>query len=256
MLPTRETSHAAWYTNRLKGFGGRVDQILPSGFPAYARILHPVEGPGSSQALWSEVAASGGARLDPFVQFSALAGTDAPISARQEWAGWAPAVGNLKLPQLRSLADILARHTKGAGICWLALWTGYAGLPRAWQVIPKVLQPSRAYYLFKADVHDLIPFSVDLDRIQWESLSGETLPSASATATSTSDKWPQSPEGSGPSQSPNQWWPDDHGWCVATGVDLDSTLVAGPDYVIEEILTSNELESLEVAPSHDLSSAH
>jgi hypothetical protein len=56
-------------------------------------------------------------------------------------------------------------------------------------------------------------------------------------------------------QSPNQWWPQDHAWCVASEIDIDSTLVAGPDDLIAEITTHPELEAFAVKPTDDLTLA-
>jgi hypothetical protein len=44
-------------------------------------------------------------------------------------------------------------------------------------------------------------------------------------------------------QSPNIWWPDDHSWCVATEIDLDSTYVGGTEGCINRIMTDPGLES-------------
>jgi hypothetical protein len=40
----------------------------------------------------------------------------------------------------------------------------------------------------------------------------------------------------------NLWWPDDHAWCVATEIDLDSTYVGASEACIEELLANSELE--------------
>jgi hypothetical protein len=55
------------------------------------------------------------------------------------------------------------------------------------------------------------------------------------------------------SQSANLIWPPDHSWCIATEIDWDSTLVAGPDSVADGILGDARLEAFEVAYEDDLS---
>jgi hypothetical protein len=40
----------------------------------------------------------------------------------------------------------------------------------------------------------------------------------------------------------NLWWPDDHAWCVATEIDLDSTYVGASEACIEELLANSKLE--------------
>ena len=40
----------------------------------------------------------------------------------------------------------------------------------------------------------------------------------------------------GPRLCPNLWWPDDRAWCVASEIDLDYTLVGGPDELCVELV--------------------
>ncbi|QHE73049.1 hypothetical protein [Rhodococcus sp. WAY2] len=48
---------------------------------------------------------------------------------------------------------------------------------------------------------------------------------------------------------PNFWWPDDHTWCVATGIDSDSTLLATNDGALAEaVLSDPRLEALKLEP--------
>jgi hypothetical protein len=54
-------------------------------------------------------------------------------------------------------------------------------------------------------------------------------------------------------QSANLIWPPDHSWCIATDIDWDSTLIAGPESVADGILDDRRLEAFEVAYDNDLS---
>jgi hypothetical protein len=49
-------------------------------------------------------------------------------------------------------------------------------------------------------------------------------------------------------QSPNLFWPQDRGWCVATEIDLDSTYVGGSPALIDDLLQDPRLEALAVHP--------
>ena len=56
---------ASWIGPRLSAFGAnRVDSVIPSGFPAYVRLLHPVwhraRGESVRMVRWGEVAAWSG----------------------------------------------------------------------------------------------------------------------------------------------------------------------------------------------------
>ena len=53
-------------------------------------------------------------------------------------------------------------------------------------------------------------------------------------------------------QSPNLFWPDDRQWCVATEIDFDSTLVAGSDALIDELMHTPLLETLPIQPGDSL----
>lgn len=55
------------------------------------------------------------------------------------------------------------------------------------------------------------------------------------------------------SQSANRIWPKDHAWCIATEIDWDSTLVAGPAAMCSAILTDDRVEVFEVGYDDDLS---
>ena len=54
-------------------------------------------------------------------------------------------------------------------------------------------------------------------------------------------------------QSPNLLWPADRSWCVASEIDFDSTLIAGPVQLIEAVLAAPALEAWEVHEDDDLS---
>ena len=73
LVPDARVEQADWYTAALAGFGGRVECVVPRGYPAYARILHPAQG-RRGRATWSEVAAYTGRVLHPLAQFASLAG--------------------------------------------------------------------------------------------------------------------------------------------------------------------------------------
>lgn len=47
-------------------------------------------------------------------------------------------------------------------------------------------------------------------------------------------------------QSPNVFWPDDHAWCVATEIDLDSTYLGGTMKLISDVMADERLEAVPV----------
>ncbi len=74
-----------------------------------------------------------------------------------------------------------------------------------------------------------------------------TLPAAASMG------WHAAPECFVP-QSPNLFWPHDRSWCVATEIDLDSTVVAGTNELVRAVLAAPGLEAWPVAADDSLSS--
>ena len=103
---------AAWIAPRLGAFGSGVGGIIPAGFEAYARILHPAES-AEEHVRWSTVAAATGKVAHALMQFHTLVGvgpydTDVDSAA---WSGTVPDQGDLEPESLAALLDVLARYT-------------------------------------------------------------------------------------------------------------------------------------------------
>jgi len=248
LTPDSRVEQAEWCTAALAGFGGRVECVVPRGYPAYARILHRAGRPSSGSVRWAEVAAATGRVLHPLAQFASLAGRwEYEDRVGLGWPGENPDEGTLDVEQLRGLCRILARHTTTAEHCWLAVWEGWGNLPSAWpHSYPRIRQPHRAYFLFQRPLVDVVDFSIAID-----SLHEESSPSPAAADA------PAVPPGARPVhlQSPSQWWPADRAWAVATEIDFDSTLVAGSEGLIQEIVNHDELEAFRVESTDDLTTA-
>ena len=230
---------------QLPMFTGEVSAIVPEGFPAYARILHPAGGMYDVPVRWSDVAAKTGRTMHRLVQFHAINPPDAfgSISLPNP-----PDTGNLPADQLRVLSAALSQHTNTPDTCWFCLWEGHGWLhdsgtgkvvftkidandvefnspdtPPLSEVLraavlnaPRVHLPDRAYLLFEGPLQAAAEFG-------WFLTSEYFVP-----------------------QSPNLFWPDDHAWCVASEIDLFCTLVAGSDELIESLIADPRLEAWRV----------
>ena len=68
---------ADWIGPRLASWedGHTITIVVPAGFEAYARVLHPVQTTGSGDRLvrWADVAAWSGMPLRPDAQFHSIA---------------------------------------------------------------------------------------------------------------------------------------------------------------------------------------
>lgn len=163
-----------------------------------------------------------------------------PSSGR--WGGESPEQGNLDSAALSALCDVLAGHTRPEVDGVFALWDGYGwirgtpsvapvgrsapiapALPEGVLNGPRLRLPSRSYLLFTGS----LPAAASMG---WHATSAWFVP-----------------------QSPNLFWPADRSWCVATEVDLDSTVVAGSNELVGAVLAAPGLEAWPVAADDSLS---
>jgi hypothetical protein len=249
--PVSDASAADWVLSGIGPFGSGVGGLVPHGFGAYARVFHPAWGVGGRPVTWGEVAAWSGRVMHPLAQFGALA---APVRGHGEsprpWRE-TPDVGTMPPAALAALCDVLSRHTGSADRCWFCVWDGYhsgvssrvtatftasapppsgraaegeedesaggesldAGLPAEIADGPVVALPERTYLLLGGPLY----------------AAGElSMPGVSF-------------------QSPNLFWPDDHAWCVATEIDLDSTYLGGSPALVRDLLADERLEACPVS---------
>lgn len=234
-----DVAPADWLAARLKGGSGAEPWIVPTGFAAYARVLHPVEfRNGRSPVTWAHVAEVVGGRIEAHTRWHVLIGSDAPYRRTSElWPDGYPQWGNLDLRSLQGLCDALAAHTSTPRDCFFAMWEGWGqlagGLARtrlttgggtpaeplltdAERGAPRLRLPGRDYFLLRgplAAMGELVHH--DGSQTWW-------------------------------TQSPSLFWPADRTWCVATEIDADSTLVGGSTEAIDAVLAASVLEAMRV----------
>jgi hypothetical protein len=247
--PAPDAAAAAWIAPRLVEQFGAVCGTIPTGYDAYARILHPADPGGGAPLRWAEVAEANGRTMHPLAQFERIStpaprrGEPTPLHDIQP-----PIPGDLAPEALRGLCEVLQRHTPDASRCWFAVWEGWGELtgastvvtfaspgppppirraPSQWQLdlrAPRFEAPDRAYYLFSGPVDDAL-------RIGSWPTADWFLP-----------------------RSPNLFWPDDRSWCVASEIDFDSTLVGGSSDLVAEVLRRDDLEAWPIGPFDSLAS--
>jgi hypothetical protein len=260
--PVADVSVADWIAPRLRGFGGRVHYVVPDGFAAYARVLHPAGDGGGEPVPWAEVCRATGRTAHALMQWNSIAGVVRHTEKRgrwprryefgwetSEWTGTPPEQGNVRPDLLVELLDVLAVSTPDDGDCFHALWEGWGWLHEgAWSLLtlgtdslpprstaaepglpadvlagPRLLLPNRDYLVFRGP-----------------------LDAARRMGHQITDDW-FSP------QSPSLLWPADRSWCLATEIDFDSTLIGGPQELIDALLHRPGLEAWPVSPADDLS---
>lgn len=242
-----------WLVDRLGPLGARVGSLLPSGYEAYARVLHPAEAEDGSPARWADVAAACGTTLHPTAQFWRLVG--APEGWRPDdgtWPGHAPRIGTLDAGTYGAVIEALATAAGSDGAVVAGLWEGFgwvdgAGVSFLWLpdddataeelearqqgrsvrgafdrdvlAAPRLELPHRSYLLFRGTLAD----------------AATVLDAAGPWSTPGIGSW---------GQSPNLLWAADRSWCLATEIDLDSTVIGGPAPVIDAVLARPDLEAL------------
>ena len=243
--PSSRLVEADWLASRLGPFGSGVASVVPNGFPAYSRILHPARGMHDEEIRWADVAVKSGKTMHRLVQFHAI---NRPPVTVSKVAVAPPEPGNLPSDLLRVLCTALAEHTTTPDSCWFCLWDGYgwlhhcgvstvesrltgtlvpppstvggakdSGFPppvlrTAVLSAPRVILPCRDYLLFEGPLEAAT-------ELGWIMPGGGFVP-----------------------QSPNLFWPHDHAWCVASEIDLFCTLVAGSNALAENLLADPRLE--------------
>lgn len=252
-----DPSAGDWITARLDGSGSRVASFLPRGFAACARVLHPAwDADDEAFSLpWREVCARTGRVPHALAQWRAIAapapGVDLPVSREGLWDNVSVDEGNLAPRSLAALVDVLDPAT-GDQPCYHALWEGFGWLTGAWSFVvavegdPGEPPPPRPQ---AAPVPAALLQALQAPRLRLPGrdhlLFTGPLRAALAVGHQVTADWfvPQ---------SPTLLWPADRSWCVVSEIDLDSTLVAGPQVLVDAVLAAPGLESWAVEPDDDL----
>ena len=243
MTPSEAVENGDWIRERLHPFKAYdVGSVIPPGFAAYARILHPAGKYGGVHPIevkWSEVAAWSSKTIHPEVQFHAIV----EPAVGNELAPWPwnyePRNGVLSDSQVRALAELLAAHTTTPDQCWFCLWEGQGylnpgGIAPLVAVAAAGPRPLRWIRLRAARRR--------VRRRKSPRVSGRRVTPNSARAYllfsgSVSDA-------AGWEDGPNLWWPEDRAWCVASEIDHNYSYVGGSARMINDLLTHPALEAV------------
>ena len=247
---SQSVAPATWISEGLRPWGWstperipRVASLLPDVFESYVRILHPVSvsdrrGGGPEFLNWAQIAEQNGKIIHPLMQFNCIDGLPVkegrPGTRKDE-----PNGGSLEETCLQALVDVLSGHTATTDNCWFCLWDGYGGLT-----------PGSATYLGPGAAK-----RAALEASKTESLQAQYAEAPRVKTDgreyilfswhlNAADAFMKFPD----NQSLNIWWPDDHAWCVATEIDLQSTYGGGSAACIDSVLNHPVLEAFPVNP--------
>ncbi len=230
-----DVSPAQWLAKRLRSpEEHRVGSVVPQGFAAYARLLHPATSVvrGGENLRWSEVSAWSGATLSSKSSWRDVALPEHSPRSTPPWRAPGPAEGRPATKDVRTLVRHLALETAASDVCYFAVWEGsVAGQSAlltergtAREVIPApepprevVALPWRNYWLYRGTLGEVTNIAPD----RWGAVSA------------------------------NLWWPEDHSWCVASEIDLPWTYLAGTEELVSAVVTDSSLEATRVRPDDD-----
>ncbi|MDL9977992.1 hypothetical protein [Microbacterium candidum] len=157
---TADVSNGDWIREGLDApWRGTIHDVVPRGFPAYARVFHPatrerpVDGVWPAEddrrgwqafmavpheidvepVTWAETAEAFETRMHPLAQWNRLVRSDSPYSGGtpRDGAGHRytdPPRGQLDAASWAVLAGVLARHTTTPDDGGVAVWEGWGGL--------------------------------------------------------------------------------------------------------------------------------
>lgn len=249
--------------------GGEDLNVVPRGFPAYARVFHPARrdrptGEDGGPVMWAEVARVFGKTMHPLAQYHRLAGPEVgehrEVLDSNGWRYSEPDQGNLAVHILGPVATVLCRHTTTPDSGVAAVWEGWGGftgsagyrpLTAVRGRLPGILGKLTAAHRSGAG---LLPAkTMKNSRL---SLPGrDYFLFAAAPRAFTDGLWIQdSPWNRDPywPQSPNLLWPEDKAWVMVTEIDFDSTIVAGSPGLVAELIADPSIEVFQIPEGADL----
>ena len=226
--------------------GTPVCSLVPTGFQAYVRVLHPAGDGRGRSVRWSEVTEVNGRIYHPLMQWRQIKGPE--VVHVSERLFWDPLTGRPTTEVCQALYGTLAHWTSTPETCWVGIWEGFGSLGA----------PSRGAVA-------VARFSSGSDH---EAAEDPDRAAMMASSEAAADKVRRSPKFHHPARgyllargpcsavceltrppllvTPSIAWPDDHAWCVASEIDFDSTLVAASRKCADALLADDQLETVEV----------
>jgi hypothetical protein len=226
MVPAAGVDHARWVVDALVG-GRGVAAVVPGGFEACARILHPL--PDGER--WRDVAPSFLAAGDEPYEYPYAE----PLFAVE---------GDLGPAAVDALATVLAPST-GGGRGHFGLWDGWGWLhPGAAVVLSSARDEAQQRHdRAMLPVHTFAgtcPVADDIGGGRSMLLLDGPLESVGSIG------YDPFGDGSFTRRSPQWWWPPDRTWFVATEIDFPWTYLAGPEPLVDAAVAALPTESTRI----------
>lgn len=129
-----------------------------------------------------------------------------------------------ELEQLRTVVEVLRRHTRTPDQAWHCLWDGWGVLQVGATALlgePTVHHPGRDYHLFTGPLADLGNWGAD-----------DVAPGVPQTA-----------------MPPAFVWPEDRAWCIAADVDPHWAGIGGSRAAVNELVALSTVDVVHTDPS-------
>lgn len=220
VAPGRSPDPAKWIRNRLLPYGPttRVCSVVPSGFEAYARILHPAFGPPPDREpiRWSVAAELAGRELHAETQWESIEDAFRESGLETPWQQ-EPALGRCPSEVILPLRERLLEYSSTPDAVWYSMWVGFPDVLAVTKGAARFELPGREYAFLKGPL----------------AAAGKIITSPYSVRT-----------------GPSLWWPDDQTWCVATEIDFRWTYVGGTEQCIRSLELESRLEVMRTEPEH------
>jgi hypothetical protein len=223
-------SAGQWIRDAIGNEFGSIASLVPRKYEAYARIFHPALDFDLNPVRWVTAANRFGTVAHRNMQWHAILGLPSAGQLNSSYErgsrigsqgiGFDPQVGGMNVAALEALYDILVRHTRSMGECFIGLCTIEGWLDS-----------------FSVDESKLLKLPLGRDYIV---LTG---PLSALSRTLLDDER---------LVRPNLIWSMERSWFVVSDVDLDSTLVGGSKALIDALVKSPKIEARQVEPSDSI----
>ncbi len=215
-----------WVEEALGSRFAHVEALVPSGYEAYARLLHPATTQEDRPVRWSTVAEWSGKAYHNLMSFEGISVPKPGYgSGDQPWA-YEPVEDMIEPEDIVELSRFLSDYTGTPDEYYFAVWDGYGSFSAG----------SSAIMTTSGGIPLLPP--VDVDRAK--RIKGVGRKYLLYSGPPSFDDFFDFPGLDGP----NIWWPADRSWCVSTDIDLDSTYIGASEDCIERLLRHPSLEVL------------
>jgi hypothetical protein len=233
-----------WILPRLLPWGRNgtpVTSIVPSGYQAYVRVLHPAYA-GLGVATWRNIAMQSRRTYHPMMQFHRI---NLLGDAKGRTPFDPPETGHLAPDLCHALYTALAAWSTTPDACWLGTWEGWGSLG-----FPRSMSFARFGSQQRRRDQEPSPLELQLTLIAERVRDAPRfhhpkrsylLAKSPASAICQLARPPLH-------ITPGLVWPDDTAWCAATEIDFDSTLVACSEECAEALVMDEGLEALRVPP--------